>query len=421
MQLQPGQTILSSKYRVERLLGRGAFGEVYLTTHLQLNVARAVKVLLRDTPGVGSTEFGEYRGRFQLEAQVGARLDHQHIVRVYDFEEADGALYLVMAYCPGGSLKDRLDRARETRQLMPVEEAVRIATDVAHGLAAIHALEVVHRDLKPSNVLFDADGRAQVGDLGLAQVPGASTRGSLRSVPAPDHPGTPEYMSPEQETTKTRLRPPSDVYALGALLFEMLTGQLYNNVRPGTRAGSLRADVPKWLDDLIARMLAQKPEDRPWDGAEAVKSLEEGWQRIEADNRKAAETERVQREAKEDARQAHEKAEAAARAEAAKQAYQAAKIRRRILAGVAVLVLLLGGGWGLAQLLRPTPPRVVESVVTQAVLTTEPLTPTPTPLPPTPDRVGHLHRRGCSDGQPGCNRDEHSHCECQRCCKHRCC
>lgn len=276
MQLQPGQTILGGKYRVERLLGRGAFGEVYLATHLELNVPRAVKVLHRDTPGVGSTEFGAYRGRFQLEAQVGARLDHRHVVRVYDFEEADGALYLVMAYCPGGSLKDHLAHNRETRQLMPVEEARHIATDLAHGLAAIHALEIVHRDLKPSNVLFDADGGAQVGDLGLAQVPGASLRGSLLSVPAPDHPGTPEYMSPEQETTKSRLRPPSDVYALGAILFEMLTGQLYNNVRPGTRVRSLRAETPAWLDDLIAGMLAQKPEDRPWDGAEAARLLERG-------------------------------------------------------------------------------------------------------------------------------------------------
>jgi len=285
VKLQTGQTILGGKYRIERLLGRGAFGEVYLATHLELNVPRAVKVLHRDTPGVGSTEFGHYRGRFQLEAALGAHLDHPHIVRVYDFEEADGALYLVMAYCPGGSLKDRLARDQEARQRMPVEEAVRIAADVAHGLAAIHALEAVHRDLKPSNILFDADGRALVGDLGLAQTPGSSSRPTLAGSSWPTlpgsedvspHPGTLDYMSPEQEHGRARLRPPSDVYALGAVLFEMLTGKLYNNLRPGTRARSLRPDVPKWLDDLLARMLAAKPEDRPWDGAEAARLLEEG-------------------------------------------------------------------------------------------------------------------------------------------------
>lgn len=276
MQLQPGETILGDKFRIERLLGRGAFGEVYLATHLELNVPRAVKVLHRDAPGLGSTAFADYRGRFKLEAEVGAHLDDPNVVRVYDFEETDGVLCLVMAYCPGGSLKDRLARARETGQLLPVEEVRRIGTDVARGLAAIHAREVIHRDLKPSNILFDAKDCAQIGDLGLAQVPGASTRGTLTSSPALDHPGTPEYMSPEQETSKSRLRPPSDVYALGAVLFEMLTGQLYNNSRPGTHARALRPETPRWLDNLIARMLAPKLEDRPWDGAEAAKLLQRG-------------------------------------------------------------------------------------------------------------------------------------------------
>lgn len=274
MELQPGQTILNGKYRIERLLGRGAFGEVYLATHIELNVPRAVKVLRRDAPGVGSTEFGNYRARFQLEAELGAHLDDPHVVRVYDFEEEEGVLYLVMAYCAGGSLKDRLDHYREARQPMPVAEAVRIVTDAARGLAAIHARELVHRDLKPSNILLDADGRALVGDLGLAQRPGGPTRGSLISVAPSDRVGTPEYMSPEQGEGKGRLRPPSDIYALGAVLFEMLTGKLYYNQRPGTRARSLRPDIPKWLDDLIARMLAARPEDRPWDGAEAARLLE---------------------------------------------------------------------------------------------------------------------------------------------------
>jgi len=258
--------ILLDKYHLEATIGEGAFAQVYRATHLKLKGLRALKVLRRDAPGIGSTEFGDYRQRFELEAQLGERIDHPNVIRVYDFEQDEDQLILVMEYAPGGSLADRLERARQKGELISVDEAVRIAVDVAQGLSTLHALEAVHRDLKPSNILFDAQGRAKLADLGLAQVPGGFSKRSQMGSQAVSHPGTPAYMSPEQERSKDYLKPASDVYALGLVLFEMLTLRSYKNQPPGMRTRALRQDVPKWLDELLVRMLATNPAARPWDG-----------------------------------------------------------------------------------------------------------------------------------------------------------
>jgi serine/threonine protein kinase len=250
----PAPDILLKKYRLERLLGQGASAQVYLATHLELNAPRALKVLRRDAPGLGSSEYNDFVGRFRLEAQL-ALLDHPNVVRVHDFEREGETLILVMEYCPGGSLNDRLGRARKEAQPVPLDECLRISVDVAQGLSAVHQLDAVHRDLKPSNILFDLKGRAKVADLGLAQVPGGPSARSQLSQPLP-HPGTSGYMSPEQEHSGAALKPPSDVYALGLILFELLSGRNYGYLKPGTRVQSLRLEVPAWLDDLLARMLA---------------------------------------------------------------------------------------------------------------------------------------------------------------------
>ncbi len=292
-----GDLILGDKYRVERCLGRGGFAEVYLVTHVALNAPRAVKVLHRKAPGVGSTDMRIYRERFTLEAQLGARIDHPHVVRVYDFVEEEGeALYLIMEYMPGGSLYERLEAVREgKRPPLSVEEVVRLGIDVARGLAALHERQIVHRDLKPSNILFDAAGRAKVADLGLAQIPGGPSMRSQVSAPEP-HPGTPAYMSPEQMDTYGYLTPASDVFSLGAVLFEALTGKVYRGVKPGTRVRDVREDVPAWLDDLIMRMLAKDPEARPWDGGEVAELLGQG-ARGEAERERQAKIARLQAEA----------------------------------------------------------------------------------------------------------------------------
>lgn len=299
--LEAGQRLLGGKYVLQARLGQGAFAQVWLATHTQLNAPRALKALHRDAPGVGSTAFHDHRLRFRLEAQLGARIEHPHVVRVYDLEEMEDLLVLVMEYAPGGSLQARLDEARAKHQPLPIEACLRIAREVAEGLAAVHALDAVHRDLKPSNILFDAEGRAKVADLGLAQVPGGPSLRSVVSQGVP-HPGTPGYMSPEQERTYGHLAPASDVYALGLILFEMLTGRMYRMVRPGTRARALREEMPEWLDELVGKMLAKELEERPWDGAEVTRLIREE----EARARREQE-EKARREAEERARRKRRK------------------------------------------------------------------------------------------------------------------
>jgi len=279
MPYQPG-TILLGKYRLEALIGRGAFAEVYHATHIDLNVPRALKVLRKDAPGVGSTEVSDYSIRFRLEVQLGARITHPNVIQVYDVEQQEGDLILVMEYAPGGSLEERLRKAQQTGKTIPIQEALRIAKEVAQGLAALHALDVVHRDLKPSNILFDAHGQAKVADLGLAQVPGGFSDRELLGSYAQAHPGTPAYKSPEQERSKDYLKPASDVYALGLVLFEMLTLRAYKGQPPGTRARALRQDVPKWLDELLAHMLSLDPTARPWNGEALVGELAQERKRV---------------------------------------------------------------------------------------------------------------------------------------------
>ena len=274
--LSPG-TVLFGKYRLERLLGRGGFAEVYLATHVHLNAPRALKVLTRGGK-VTTRVLHSIVQRFQLEAQLGAHFAQEpHIVRVYDFErDPERNLFvLVMEYMAGGSLEERIQQAKEAGAPgLPVDEVVRTAYHAALGLAALHREGLVHRDIKPSNILYDEKGNAKIADLGVVQMPHGLTRRTELGDTAPRHPGTPEYMSPEQVTTTAYLPPASDIYSLGATLFEALTLQKYKHLRPGTRVAQLRPDVPGWLDELIARMLAEDPRDRPWDGAELAREIE---------------------------------------------------------------------------------------------------------------------------------------------------
>jgi len=335
--------ILLNKYHIQRVLGSGAFAEVYLAEHLDTKGLRALKVLRKDTPGLGSSDLRDFEARFQLEAQLGELFDHPNLVRVYDFERDQDVLILVMEYCPGGSLADLLRETQRKGENLPVEQVVQIGIDAAHGLAALHQKDIVHRDLKPSNILLDSQGRAKVSDLGLAQTPGGISQRSLLGSLAPRHPGTPGYMSPEQARETDYLRPAADVYALGAVLFEALTLRMLQNQKPGVLAGGLRAGVPGWLDELVGRMLQKDPEQRPWDGGEVLGLLRKG----------AAKTDKAS-------------------------VYRGVKKLPAFLAGLALLVVLLAAVF-LLNRPQPAPGESAERQPTKGILITQPVEPRDTP------------------------------------------
>jgi serine/threonine protein kinase/tetratricopeptide (TPR) repeat protein len=206
------RTALADRYTIERELGRGGMAVVYLANDVKHGRHVAVKVLL---PELAATLGGD---RFLQEIRVTAKLTHPHILTLIDSGEADGLLYYVMPYVEGESLRDRLKREKQLR----VEDALRIAEQVASALAFAHRHEVIHRDIKPENILLH-EGVAMVADFGIALAVKAA--GGERLTETGLSIGTPEYMSPEQVAGERDIDARSDIYSLACVLYEMLAGQ----------------------------------------------------------------------------------------------------------------------------------------------------------------------------------------------------
>jgi serine/threonine-protein kinase len=224
--------------------------------------------------------------RFQFESMLGAQLNspspNPHLILIYELLNTEELAGLVMEYIPGGSLAQRIRQARESGVPIPVETALQIAIEAALGLSALHERDIVHRDLKPANILIDGRGHARVADLGLVQSPQDYSDRMLLSNPGAQ-PGTAGYKSPEQEHSGDLLRPPSDIYALGLVLFEVLTGRNYGMLPPGARARTLRKEIPVGLDDLLAKMLSESYKERPWDGQKAAELLRKAQSQLAAE------------------------------------------------------------------------------------------------------------------------------------------
>jgi TolB-like protein/tRNA A-37 threonylcarbamoyl transferase component Bud32/Tfp pilus assembly protein PilF len=264
-----GQTV--SHYKIVEELGRGGMGVVYKAEDITLKRTVALKFL---APHLLADE--QQKKRFLHEAQAAAALEHPNISTVHEIHETDGQTFMVMAYIKGESLTDRIEKGP-----LEVNEALDVAVQVARGLSKAHSEGVVHRDIKPGNVLITPEGQAKVVDFGLAKL---ATQTALTKTGTSV--GTVRYMSPEQargDNTDHR----TDIWSLGVVLYEMLTGQLpfrgdvepavvYSILNDAPRpVTSVRRDVPIALEDIIDRALEKDPAKRYQTTDEFLRALEE--------------------------------------------------------------------------------------------------------------------------------------------------
>ena len=220
-----------------------------------------------------SSEDPEFRQRFEREARASARLDHPNIVQVYDFDQIEGRAFLAMQLLEGGTLRDRALAAHVAGRRLPRGEVARVISEVAGGLAYAHRLGVVHRDIKPSNIMFTRDGRAVVGDFGIARILGGTQAGGAQLTRTGVGIGTPEYMSPEQ-VQGAELDARSDEYALGIVAYELLTGRppfvgetpftiVLKHVRePVPRPTTFDATIGAQTERVLMKALAKDPRAR---------------------------------------------------------------------------------------------------------------------------------------------------------------
>ena len=275
-------TALADRYQIERELGRGGMATVYLARDLKHGRLVAIKVLRAELAHVLGPE------RFLREIEIAARLQHPLILAVFDSgaatppsEDSARCLWYAMPFIAGESLRDRLNREKQ----LSVEEAVRIACEVAQALGCAHAQGVIHRDIKPENILL-SDGHAIVADFGIARA--VSAAGDQRLTETGLSLGTPAYMSPEQAAAEPTLDGRADLYALGCVLYEMLAGQppftgstaqailARHAIDPVPSLRTVRATVPVGVEEAITRVLNKVPAERFASAAEFGAALVQG-------------------------------------------------------------------------------------------------------------------------------------------------
>jgi len=249
---------LGKQYKLVKCLGKGGMATIFLAREESLDRLVAIKLLsqrlLRD---------GTFVKRFILEAKTAARLEHPNIVRIHSITAEKDVCYFIMSHIPEGTLADKLKG-----QPLDTNDVVRIAMEMCSALEYAHSSGVVHRDIKPSNILFASDGRAVLADFGIARSFSNATLTTEGQVL-----GTPRYMSPEQALGK-RVDAGSDLYSLGAVLYELVTGRapflaenavsyMYKHVHvEPTPPIECNPDIPLGLNDAILRCLAKQPRDR---------------------------------------------------------------------------------------------------------------------------------------------------------------
>ncbi len=252
------KTSLADRYTIDRLLGQGGMATVHLAEERKHKRKVAIKILKPEFSASVGAE------RFMREIGIAAQLSHPHIVPLIDSGMSDGALYYVSPFVAGGSLRDRLNREKQ----LPIDDALRIVTEVGTALDYAHRNGFVHRDVKPENILF-ADDHALLSDFGIAHVhaKNASDKITLDGLAL----GTPEYMSPEQASGESEVGVPGDVYGLACVFYETLAGeppfrgatpratmakQVTERARP---LRALRPDAPSGFERVLEKALAKDP------------------------------------------------------------------------------------------------------------------------------------------------------------------
>ena len=267
-------TALADRYRIERELGQGGMATVYLAHDVRHDRKVALKVL---RPELAAILGGE---RFLAEIKTTANLQHPHILSLFDSGEADGTVFYVMPFVEGESVRDRLQREKQ----LPVDDALRIAREVASALDYAHRRGVVHRDIKPENILL-LDGQALVADFGIALAASRSDGGS-RMTETGMSLGTPHYMAPEQAMGEKEITPKADIYALGCVLYEMLTGEppftgptaqaiIARVMTENPRSLTLqRHTIPPHIEAVVNKALEKLPADRFASAAQFLEALD---------------------------------------------------------------------------------------------------------------------------------------------------
>jgi serine/threonine protein kinase len=262
-----GQRIAS--WQIESLIAEGGMGRVYKARSPQGEEV-ALKLVKAEL-----AHDGVFRKRFELEASIAQRIVHPHLVPVLDTGEHEGVPYLAQRFIRGGSLGDRLER----EGTLDMNLAIRVCREVAGGLDALHAAQLFHRDVKPANILLDEADSAHLTDFGLAK----DTQGSLLTRPGQTL-GSVDYMAPEQIRSE-EIGVATDVYALGCVMFECLTGQPPFGERQGMRVlwahlqdeppdpAEVRPDLPPELAQALVRALEKEPAARPASASQFAESL----------------------------------------------------------------------------------------------------------------------------------------------------
>jgi eukaryotic-like serine/threonine-protein kinase len=261
---------LAGRYEIEREIGSGGAAAVYLARDLRHDRPVALKVLRAEsnTPTIDEA-------RFVREIRLLARLQHPFILPLHDSGHVEEVLYYIAPYVKGESLRERLDRERK----LAVDDALHIAREVADALDCAHRHAILHRDIKPGNILLSA-GHAIVADFGVARALEAS-RGPRLTKTGPGALGNTAYMSPEQLLGNRELDSRTDIYSLGCVIYEMLTGAAPFGGKTGFARRmtaepprvSARRDVPSGLDEAVAKAMAKEPEDRFHSAREFARAL----------------------------------------------------------------------------------------------------------------------------------------------------